>query len=367
MAVGVTEMHMNIAEPGKGVTTKRLLAVVFLIKIIGVAFATLVFSKFTPLVDSQLYLEEFYKTDAAFRTQAVQWLTTILNNISGPYFTHFTFALISTLGLTYYYLTGGRRWVLALTLLLPSSLVWTSIVGKEAIFCGAMGLGLVVWSKYAVKSLGWQDVVVATLAIGVCASLRPHYAVALLWLFVATIILKRLGSKAWPLLMCLLLVGALATYFWVWQDLLYRGYGGIEPNARASRFHTLGIAAGTDQGFEQFKSMLPLGMLIGIVGPLPSEVLKRVEFLPFFIEGVLILLAPLLIFLFVYKCDLPQKAVFIRIFWWCLVPAILMLMVLHAPFGLLNPGSATRWRTNFEQIFYLAPLLLMYRFMDEAD
>jgi hypothetical protein len=40
--------------------------------------------------------------------------------------------------------------------------------------------------------------------------------------------------------------------------------------------------------------------------------------------------------------------------------------VLHAPFGLLNPGSAIRWRVNFEKIFYLAPLLLMYRFIDDA-
>ena len=39
-------------------------------------------------------------------------------------------------------------------------------------------------------------------------------------------------------------------------------------------------------------------------------------------------------------------------------------MVLHAPFGLLNPGSATRWRVNFEAIFHIAPLLLLYGFLD---
>jgi hypothetical protein len=41
------------------------------------------------------------------------------------------------------------------------------------------------------------------------------------------------------------------------------------------------------------------------------------------------------------------------------------LMVLHAPFGLLNPGSATRWRVNFEPIFHMAPLLLIYGFLDK--
>jgi hypothetical protein len=93
-------------------------------------------------------------------------------------------------------------------------------------------------------------------------------------------------------------------------------------------------------------------------------VLKRIEFLPFFIEGVIILLSPLLIYILASRHALPQEVLFKKIFWWCLIPAILMLMLIHAPFGLLNPGSATRWRTNFEQIFYLAPLLLLYRFID---
>ena len=52
------------------------------------------------------------------------------------------------------------------------------------------------------------------------------------------------------------------------------------------------------------------------------------------------------------------------IFWLCLVLAILALLVLHAPFGLLNPGSATRWRVNFESAFHMAPLLLLYGFLD---
>jgi hypothetical protein len=38
--------------------------------------------------------------------------------------------------------------------------------------------------------------------------------------------------------------------------------------------------------------------------------------------------------------------------------AIIILVLVHAPFGILNPGSAIRWRVNFELIFYMAPLLL---------
>ena len=356
---------MNIAD--LRLSTKYLIAALVLVKILGVVFATQVFARFTPLVDSQLYLNGYYTIDQFFRTQVIQWLATALNSLgAGDYFTHFIFAIISVLGLAYYYLTGGRRWILMLTLLLPSSLVWSSIVGKEAIFFGGMGLGLVIWSKYTVSSLNWADIIIAALAIGVCAVLRPHYLVALLWLFLATALFKRLEGKAWISLLLLFVVGALAVYFTgLWDELTLRGWGGIDATARASRFQFFGILH-NGEGYQSYKSLLPLGLILGIIGPMPSEVLNRIEFLPFFLEGMLILLAPFLIFLLAIKRGLHRDTIFLRMFFGCLLPAILILLVIHAPFGFLNPGSAIRWRVNFEQIFYLAPLLLMYRFIDDA-
>lgn len=355
---------MNLSSLNNRMPPRYSIVIAILIKACGVAFATLVFSKYTPLVDSQLYLDGFYSGTREFRTGIVQWLAISLNHLGSTYLAHFAFAMISVSGFFYYYLTGGRRLSLLLTLFLPSTLVWSSIVGKEAIYCGVSGLALVVWSSYTVKRLRWHEIFVGAVSLGVCFSFRPHYAVALSWLFVATFSIKHLKNKAPIFLLSLLLIGAISAYFLVWDELLFRAYIGIESTARASRFESFGIAAKSLDGFQQFKSYIPLGVLIGIVGPLPSEVLKRIEFLPFFIEGVFILLSPLLVYGWASKHALPQTATFKRIFWWCLIPAILMLMLIHAPFGLLNPGSATRWRTNFEQIFYLAPLLLVYRFKD---
>lgn len=358
---------MNLSILNNKIPPRHLIAIVILIKACGVAFATLVFSRYTPLVDSQLYLSGFYEGTREFRTGLVQLLAISLNHLGSAYLAHFVFAMISVLGLVYYYQTGGRGWALLLTLFLPSTLVWSSVVGKEAIYCGSLGLALVVWSSYTVRILRWHEILIAILSLSVCFSFRPHYAVALFWLFVSTFSLKHLKDKAPIFLLLLLFIGGISGYFLVWDELLFRGYSGIESTARASRFETFGIAAKTLDGFQQFKSHLPLGVLIGIVGPLPSEVLKRIEFLPFLIEGAIILLSPLLIYGWAIKNALPQKTTFKRVFWWCLIPAILMLMIIHAPFGLLNPGSATRWRTNFEQIFYLAPLLLMCRCMDDSS
>ena len=334
---------MNI--PDLKISTKYLIAILVLVKILGVVFATEVFARFTPLVDSKLYLDGYYTADQFFRTRVIQWLATAVNSWGGgDYLAHLTFAMISALGLAYYYLTGGRRWIWILTLLLPSSLGWSAIVGKEAMFFGGMGLGLVIWSKYTVSSLNWVDIIIAALAIGVCAALRPHYLVALLWLFLATALFKRLENKAWVSLLLLFVAGALSVYFTgLWMELLEHGWGGIDPSARASRYQSLELLFQTQVGFDRYNSLIPLGLILGIIGPMPYEVLNRVEFLPFFLEGVLILLAPFLIFLLAIKRGLHRDTIFLRMFFGCLLPAILILLVLHAPFGLLNPGSAIRW------------------------
>ena len=347
-------------------SAKYLLAVLLCVKVIGVAFATLIFARFTPLVDSELYVKGFYVGEQVSRTALIQSLATMANRVGGAYFAHLTFAFISILGLAYYYLTGGRRWVLMLFLLFPSALVWTSIVGKEALFFGGFTLLLVVWTRFATNELTRLDVGAAVVAGAMCALLRPHYAVVFIWLFASVAIVKKMGVRAWPFVLLLFLLGALGVFTTVWDDLLYKGFGGIEPTARASRFNYFGIEARSDAGFEQFKSMVHLGALLGIVGPMPVELFARPVFIPFFMEGMLILLCPCLVYFYASRQHFLGKERFYAMFLGCLLPAILALMVLHAPFGLLNPGSATRWRVNFEAIFYMAPLLLLYAFMDTS-
>ena len=334
------------------------------IKIIGALFATLVFAHFTPLVDANLYLSGSYGLDSNLRTLMVQTLAVMLNGFGGALFTHVIFGIISTAGILYYIATGGKRWEIILILLFPTSLIWTSIVSKEALFFGGFTLLLVIWSRYVNDVLNRIDLFAAIIAICVCGLLRPHYAVVVLWLFFSVGIVKKYGGKAWPILLATMLLGALAIYFFVWTDLLVRGLGSSDPMARASRYQMFDIQQGVLIGLERFKQFIPLGIIFGIVGPLPEELL-RPEFIPFFIEGVLILLFPLLVYVYARSRNFREKSLFLQYYWWCLIPAIIALMVLHSPFGLFNPGSAIRWRTNFESIFYIAPLLLLFQFRND--
>jgi len=340
------------------------IGVLVAIKISAALFATLVFAKFSPLIDANLYLSGFYTISNGLRTMIVQTLAVMINGFGGSLFTHIIFGVISTAGVLYYVATGGKRWVILLTLLFPSSLIWTSIVGKEALFFGGFTLLLVIWSRFTTSALTRIDIIAALFALGICGLLRPHYAVIILWLFFSAGMLKKYGSKVWPILVAVMLLGALATYFSVWIELLLRGFGGIDPAARASRFEFFDIQQTTGTGFDRFKLFVPLGVIIGITGPLPQELLQRPEFIPFFVEGLFILLSPLLVYRYAKIINFNGKSLFLQFYWWCLLPAIVALMILHSPFGLMNPGSAIRWRTNFESIFYMAPLLLLFQFKD---
>ena len=343
---------------GKAAKIGALLA----IKVVGALCATLVFSQFTPLVDANLYLSGSYGSDSNLRVLIVQTLAVALNQFGGSLFAHVIFGMISTVGILYYIAIGGRRWIILLVLLFPSSFIWTSIVSKEALFFGGFTLLLVVWSRFVTDALNRIDLLAIVLALIVCGLLRPHYAVVIPWLFFSLGVVKRFGSKSWSILVAVMLFCIFAVYFSVWAELMSRGFNSIDSAARVSRLHLFEIQPITETGFERFKLFLPLGAIIGVVGPLPEELVQRPEFLPFFIEGLLILLSPLFVYQYANTLDFDRKKLFLQVYWWCLVPAVVALMILHSPFGLMNPGSAIRWRTNFESIFYMAPLLLLFQF-----
>jgi hypothetical protein len=166
-----------------------------------------------------------------------------------------------------------------LPLLLPSTLIWTSVIGKEAIFYGAFTLALVIWARFVFQKCDWIDYIFLTLAAVMCILLRPHYAVAIVWLFLSTLLIEKFKKDAWAWVCLLAFLGCGILWVFAWEPLLHRGFEAIDPAARASRFVLWDIEPKTADGFDTFKSLLPLGVLIGIVGPLPTEVFSRPIFI----------------------------------------------------------------------------------------
>jgi len=330
----------------------RMACIYLGIKIFGTLFAIFVFNRFTPLIDSMNYINNYYYVDEHIRTLMIQNITTFLISLSNPLATHIIFSLFSASSVLYYSSKSKSNSWLLLILLFPSALIWTSIVGKEAIYYGCVGIFLILWIDLIKEKLSYRHLLLIIL-IGLCSILRPHYTIALLWLAFSAITIKiNIANNkliAFALIATILVIG----YFFI-PELIEKAYGSIDPTARASRNLALNI-----QTLELFKSEMSTGMLFGIIGPLPSELLHRPEFVPFFIEGIVILAAPFLIGFILFKKTLKTKNRIYLLNWiYGVIPAIILLILIHAPFGILNPGSAIRWRVNFELIFYMAPLLL---------
>lgn len=344
-----------------------IILTLIILKFICTLLALYVFTKFSPLVDVEQYLLGGYSNHASFRTHLVQNIVRIFSAFSGPVGINFLFGVISLLGLMYYYFRGGTRWQLCAIMFLPSSLIWTSVIGKEAIFYGAFSLLIVIWVQFIHRRFSLLDLGLLIPSLVFCFVLRPHYGLVIPWLFMSVILIDKFHTKAWIFLSLIVGLSYALISGYLWDTMLLYGFYGIDPDARASRFISFGIDPLTWGGVEKYKTLLPLGAILGIVGPTPSEVFSRPILVPFLIEGLLILIFPALVYLYAVRQSFMEQNRFKIIFWMSLVPAIIMLIILHSPFGVLNPGSATRWRVNFELLFYMAPMLLLFSFLDNKS
>ena len=231
----------------------RRLGVLLCLKLLFTILAVFVFARFSPLIDADLYLSGFYDSDAVFRTRIIQGFVLALSNIGPAVLVHWVFGVLSLSGVLYYYSRGGIRWQICIPLLLPSTLIWTSVIGKEAIFYGGFTLTLVIWSRFVLRKCDLIDYAFLMVGATICFVLRPHYALAICWLFVSALLTEKLNKNTWIWLCLVALFGSAILLTFAWDSLLYRGFGGIEPTARASRFVLLGIEPGTGAGFDTTK------------------------------------------------------------------------------------------------------------------
>ena len=96
----------------------RFLSALLGLKLLCTLLAVFVFSRFSPLIDSDLYLSGFFVSDGALRTRIIQGIVLTLSKFGGSVFIHWSFGVMSLAGVFYYYLRGGVRWQLCLPLLL---------------------------------------------------------------------------------------------------------------------------------------------------------------------------------------------------------------------------------------------------------
>lgn len=353
----------------------RFLFHLILLKILSSTFAYYIFSRFAQLGDSEQYINA--SLDLSIdrlidRTFLTENFFAFLALFSGKGVgIHLVTALLVALTIWYVFKEYVKTLpkVFWLILITPLFAVWTSVVGKEALsFC--VFLLIVKWvADVVINRKGNNLLLIFAIALG--AVLRPHYLLAYLTMvFLAYIFLYRKNitlirgrhlsvglylTISFTLSMFIIIFAY--HYYNLWQPYLdflmttsesyFLSYDG-NTNRTTIKWLTL----------EDFLSNMYWGIPTSIIGPTPNEALHKPLLIPFFIEGLFSLL---LIPYFFYK--LTQIAKFnsqIKFFLYNIfLPALIIALLIHYPFGIFNPGTATRYKQSLAPLFYFLPILII--------
>ena len=183
-----------------------LISIFIVAKLLATAFSLYVVDQYTPLVDAKLYQsEEFFKYNFTLRTYIIQLIASISNSLTSPIISHYLFSITSILGILWYIKFNKVSWHILFILLLPTSMIWTSVIGKEAIYYLFFSIMLICWNFYlnnSWKKSYWYFLIPACL---LCLILRPHYTFPIFWLFWVVFIIKNFKNFK-PVLFCSLLL-----------------------------------------------------------------------------------------------------------------------------------------------------------------
>ncbi len=313
-----------------------------------------VISKMTTLGDTSRYLSGEGSTDKGWfadRTAFVDHLGTILGSMGGGLLSNIPAMLLSF---------GAIRWtidqlklrekvdnyLLFILLCLPSFCIWTSAFGKEIFglcFSAFLGVQLIrfLQNDFTFK---WQD----CLGLLLCLFFKPQYApfivLGLFYVYVSKKLKLYPKSQVWLALLCLFCIGismyAMLDYI---DNMSFQMYAHFDVDGTSTRPDIF------QHSGDFFRHAL-CGMFIAFWGPTISEMTHSPLQLLTGLESLFIL------FLFGRLC-LPAFVLFWKykrfypLYFFCCLFVIGGILLMHYPFGVFNPGSAIRYRTNFFFLF----------------
>lgn len=314
-------------------------------------FAIFLYSEFSPLVDTHSYLTgEVYEPRWMFTesTSMIGTITYFFSLILGPVLANTPFVILSFYGIYYAVsridLTNKQLIILLILLSFPTFGIYSSVASKEAVGVFFMGviLGFII---DIIKNRHVENYLLIIIAFYLCILFKPQYLIGISALLIYLFLSKKLKLDGYDKLFLLVL------FFIVSFGLLYFfRYEISEYSFRMPKYFSLNSASTRENTFwidefDVFKNAF-YGMYIAFVGPTLTEAFQKTTHLFAWLESMVILstfaVGSLKLFLVATKTS-KLNIYYFSIF---LIPTLWILFV-HYPFGLLNPGSAIRYRENF--------------------
>jgi hypothetical protein len=291
--------------------------------------------------------------DFELSTLITDWLGTQFFYLLGgnPILINIAFQTITFVGLVYFILSVPlhSRKILVGLIMLPSFTLWTSIASKECIvtFCVAVISGYLVRQYTSNARLN----VVHVFSVVLLYIFKPHYLIPIAYAWVAQYFGRIVRQK--ELLayigLFLSLIG-LVVFSEKISELSFHVQWTFEvvADVRSTRSESFFV-----DKFDVFIKM-PEGFFRSFMGPTLEEVATSPLHLMTFIESM-VLLSILIVALLVRLKDMPvyNFIVSLGITFWVLFP--------NYPFGVMNAGSAIRYRSGWILLIFLAIAVLSSR------
>jgi hypothetical protein len=325
----------------------------FIVKIIYMYFALLVIDKIIPYEDSHRWMSGVLKFPEVYlvltnSSHAMDFFGGISSFYLGTFFGHFPFLLLAFYGIYYAVnkinFSKNQLLFVLILLSLPSFSLFSVVAGKEAVGVFFMGITL----GYIVDLINkkrFQLYFIEILAIYLMFVFKPQYLIAIGSIIFYILICNYFKLKSNAKLFIFII------YIFCSIFLLYLFSDIINELAFSMPIYFSTMAASTRENsiwidYNDVFLNAPYGMLIGFIGPTLTEALTNpIQFIVF-IESLFIISFLVYVILYIISNAIVTKK--INFFFIALLSmSLFWLLFVHYPFGIMNPGSAIRYRENF--------------------
>lgn len=347
------------------IKTDRFWFYYFIIRLFYLVFAVMVYAKLTTLGDTELYLNAPLGSlsDFSFLLNSTKMMAAIgsvfgifggSNVMTNLPFTILSFFIVKWVIDKHHFRRYINNKLLLLILSLPNFCIWTDVCSKETVglvFSTILGSLILDFlnGNYAIKKKH-------LFAIYLCLVFKPQYLAFIIQGLLVIYIMNRFcrtvtrkfifGSLV--VLCNLLLLYLVRDVINEYADIMYAHF---DVSIAKSTRDNVWLKA------NDFFYEAPRGMFVAFFGPTVSEMLHTPTHLIAGIESCVLLIFFLILgSRFLYRLVYQYKLNVTIFFSYFII--ITGIALLHYPFGIFNPGSAIRYRTNFLFLFILLFLYL---------
>lgn len=323
----------------------------FFVKCVYMLVALFIYSNFSSLGDTDRYLNAGFQfgVDVFWNsTVMMDAVTGFSAGLLGSTLGNVPFIFLACFGLIYSASRAGfstRNLIFLLIVLsFPSFGIWTSIASKEAV-C-VFWLGLLLGAIFDINYKRKVNLWLMALAFYLGLIFKPQYVlvVIILMLLVYFRNSNKVSVPKTLFIVILIAACALSGLYLFREELNLISFQiplHFDPNARSTRSNDIWV-----EDYDIFFNA-PYGMFIALQGPKVSEAFSNLAMLPFLLESwILFGLLGLGILSALLRCVIVNKRISIYL-WSLFACALLGFAFAHYPFGVLNPGSAIRYRSGF--------------------